>query len=99
MGCPKTLITNQGREFVNELSSEPYQITNTDHRIIHRFVLFLFRLAEMLTVMKYFTNSQSNGLTECFNQTLSRCLAKITDESHSDWDMKIDTVLLGYRAS
>ena len=55
MGCPETLITDQGREFVNELSSELYQITNTDHRgnTIHRFVLFLFGLAEILTIMKY----------------------------------------------
>ena len=42
---------------------------------------------------------QSNGLTERFNQTLSRCLAKITDDFHTDWDLKIDTVLMGYRAS
>ena len=58
MGCPETLITDQGREFVNELSSELYQVTNTDHRITSAyhpqvFVLFLFRLAEMLTIMKY----------------------------------------------
>ena len=81
MGCPETLITDQGREFVNELSSELYQITNTDHRITSAY------------------HPQSNGLTERFNQTLSRCLAKITDESHSDWDMKIDTVLLGIAAA
>lgn len=33
MGCPETLITDQGREFVNELSAELYQITKTEHRI------------------------------------------------------------------
>ncbi len=33
MGCPETLITDQGREFVNELSSALYAITNTEHRI------------------------------------------------------------------
>lgn len=42
---------------------------------------------------------QTNGLTERFNQTLSRSLAKITDEEHDDWDLKLDTVLMGYRAS
>ena len=42
---------------------------------------------------------QTNGLTERFNQTLSRCLAKIVNESQSDWDDKIDTDLMGYRAS
>ena len=33
MGCPETIITDQGREFVNALSSELYAITNTEHRI------------------------------------------------------------------
>ena len=42
---------------------------------------------------------QTNGLTERFNQTLSRCLAKVCNEDHTDWDLKIDTVLMGYRAS
>ncbi len=81
MGCPETLITDQGREFVNELSSELYSIINTEHRITSAY------------------HPQSNGLTERFNQTLSRSLAKITDEEHTDWDLKIDTVLMGYRAS
>jgi len=42
---------------------------------------------------------QTNGLTERFNQTLSRCLAKVVNNEHSNWDEKIDTVLMGYRAS
>ena len=29
MGCPETFITDQGREFVNELSSSLYTLTNT----------------------------------------------------------------------
>ena len=33
MGCPETLITDQGHEFVNELSSALYTFTNTEHRI------------------------------------------------------------------
>jgi len=37
MGCPETQITDQGREFVNELLSELYQITNTDHRITNAY--------------------------------------------------------------
>ena len=81
MGCPETLITDQGGEFVNKLSSELYSITNTEHRITSAY------------------HPQSNGLTERFNQTLSRSLAKITDEDHTDWDLKIDTILMGYRAS
>ena len=42
---------------------------------------------------------QTKGLTECFNQALALCLAKVVDESQSDWDEKIYTVLMGYRAS
>ena len=32
-GCPEVLITDQGREFVNEVSSELYSVTHTEHRI------------------------------------------------------------------
>ena len=42
---------------------------------------------------------QTNGLTERFNQTLSRCLAKVIDDGQEDWDEKLETVLMGYRAS
>ena len=38
-------------------------------------------------------------MTERFNQTLSRCLAKVINDEQTNWDEKIDTVLMGYRAS
>ena len=38
-------------------------------------------------------------MTERFNQTLSRYLAKIVSDDQTDWDEKLDTVLMGYRAS
>ena len=38
-------------------------------------------------------------MTERFNQTLSRCLAKVINNEQTNWDEKIDTVLMGYRAS
>eukprot|EP00731_Ephydatia_muelleri_P004213 Em0002g389a len=41
---------------------------------------------------------QTNGITERFNQTLSRCLAKSMSDI-SEWDEKIDTVLFAYRVS
>ena len=31
--CPEVLITDQGREFVNEVSGELYSVTHTEHRI------------------------------------------------------------------
>ena len=46
--------------------------------------------------MKLFILLQTiNGLTERFNQTVSWYPAKITD----DWDDKLDTILMGHRAS
>ena len=42
---------------------------------------------------------QTNGLTERFNQTLSQCLAKVLGDNQEDWDEKLSTVLMGYRAS
>lgn len=81
MGCPSVLITDQGREFVNELSAKLYGMTKTEHRISSAY------------------HPQTNGLTERFNQTLSRCLAKAVNDSQDDWDELIDTILMGYRAS
>lgn len=42
---------------------------------------------------------QTNGLTERFNQTLTRSLAKVVNDSRTDWDEKLETILMGYRAS
>ena len=33
---------------------------------------------------------KTNGLTERFNQTLSRCLAKVIDADQHNWDEHID---------
>ena len=35
---------------------------------------------------------KTDGLTERFNQTLSRCLAKVSDADQENWDELIDTV-------
>lgn len=42
---------------------------------------------------------QTNGLTERFNQTLSRSLVKFINENQDDWDDKLDPILFGYRAA
>ncbi len=81
MGCPEVIIADQGREFVNSITSQLYEITKTEHRVTSAY------------------HPQTNGLTERFNQTLTRSLAKITNDNQDDWDLKIDTVLMSYRAS
>ena len=128
MGCPETLITDQGREFVNNLSRALYAITNTDHQCLpptgmlllaiylvdeHELIMILVFVCTPLGLTAWFLIIQArinlvcicvlflqtNGLTERFNQTISRCLAKLVDDSQTDWDEKIDVVLMGYRAS
>ena len=42
---------------------------------------------------------QTNGLTERFNQTLSRSLAKLVNEEQNDWDTHLETILCAYRVS
>ena len=42
---------------------------------------------------------QCNRLTERFNQALSRCLSKTIDGDELNRDEKLDSVLIGYRAS
>lgn len=42
---------------------------------------------------------QANGLTERFNQTVTRSLIKMTQETPEEWDVHLPTVLLGYRAT
>ena len=108
-GCPEVLITDQGREFVNEISSQLYAITKTEHRITsayHPQVCTCICTRPMRIILCSYGENlystillQTNGLTERFNQTLSWCLAKIIDEDKLDWDDKLDTVLMGYRAS
>ena len=39
--------------------------------------------------------SKTNGLTERFNQTLSQCLSKMVGQDQMNWDLKIETVLMG----
>ena len=125
MGCPETLITDQGREFVNELSTALMQSPTlsiglqvlTTHRYASASYTYWTRSAwfpvfvcTVLGLTFFIQNKQeliwyvcvflqTNGLTERFNQTISRCLAKLVDESQTNWDEKIDTVLMGYRAS
>ena len=45
--------------------------------------------------------TQTNGLTERFNQKLLRNLCKLTDDDKNnwDWDLKLETVLMGDRCS
>ncbi len=54
---------------------------------------------EIQTYSGYISSIQSNGLTERFNQTLCRSLAKLANENQDNWDESLDTVLLAYRVS
>ena len=42
---------------------------------------------------------QTNGLVECYNQTLQQCLIKLVNREQDNWDEYIDGVLFAYRTS
>ena len=44
-------------------------------------------------------NSQTDGLVERFNRTLTSMLAKTVERGGKDWDQKLPYVLFAYRAS
>ena len=58
---------------------------------------------EECTGFKYKVTSayhlQSNGLDECFNQTLKSCLQHLVNDHHNNWDELVDEVLFAYRTS
>ena len=74
-------------------------ITDQGREFVNTLSDELYRITNTKHRITSAYHPQTNGLTERFNQTLSRCLSKVVDESQSDWDEKIDTVLMGYRAS
>jgi len=44
-------------------------------------------------------HSQTNGLDERMNQTLTTALVKFVNENQDDWDVHIKSVLFAYRTS
>ena len=59
-------------------------------------ILDKFHIDHRLTSLYH---PQANGLTEQFNQTLTKSLIKMTQENEEEWDKQLPTVLLGYRAT
>ena len=56
----------------------------------------LFRLTGTEHCVTSAYHPQSNGLTECFNQTLQTALIKLVNESQNDSDDHLSGVLFGY---
>ena len=96
-GCPEVFITDQGREFVYDMSQELYSITRTEHRITSAYHPQVSKHCNMFYIyvcnynIDILTFIQTNGLTEQCNHTLSRCLAKVIDENQLNGDLKLDT--------
>ena len=42
---------------------------------------------------------QANGLDERFNQTISRALAKLAADCHSEWEYYLSEVVYGYNSA
>ena len=96
------VISDQGREFINQLSDCLFKKTNTEHQITsayHPQVSNSSCVPICHNYMHILLFVQTNGLTERFNQTLSRSLVKVINDSQDNWDEKIDAILFGYRVT
>ena len=73
---------------MNALSSELHLLTNIKHRVtIYIYIyIYIYRLLILIAIFCF----KTNDLTD---------LAKIVDEYQRNWDEKIDTILMRYRAS
>jgi hypothetical protein len=78
-GPPKTLLSDQGKEFLNEVVDQIARASGIERRVTSPY------------------HPQTNGLTERFNQTLVRALAKHTETEPAHWHEWLPYVLLAYR--
>ena len=66
MGCCKVLISDQGREFVNEVNDELLHLTGTDHRIAPAYhpqtngLIERFNQTLQVSLVKLINNSQND---------------------------------------
>jgi hypothetical protein len=61
---------------------------------------FIGELNEILNIKHLLTtpyHPQTNGMTERYNQTLCRALARMADETREDWDRYLPAAVFAYR--
>ena len=88
MGLPRVILSDQGREFNNELDTALCLLLGIQHRlstpyhpqVYHLFLVLVFTLSDSLQILTGLTSVlfyfQTNGLDERFNQTLQNMLVK-----------------------
>ena len=102
-GCCSVKISDQGREFVNEVVKEmvistvfivtSWCSTSNSLTLLLLLVQVNDELCQMMGVQCNVTSAyhpQSNGLDERFNQTLQLQLLKYVEEDQSTWDLFLD---------
>lgn len=67
-----------------EASLETNELTNT------------FGIEHRLTTAYH---PQANGLDERYNQTLTNAISKFTQQSHENWDEKLEEIVYGYNSA
>lgn len=85
----KEIVCNFG--FISNILTDRGTHFNND------LVAALLDLYEIKHKMTSAYHPKTNGLTERFNGTLCKCLAKLAEETQEDWDDLIDVVILSYR--
>ena len=74
-------------------------ISDQGREFVNALNQLLFRELEIKHSMCSAYQSQSNGLTERFNQTLINQLRKPVNKNHDNWDKLISWILMSYRAN
>ena len=74
-------------------------ISDQGHEFVNKVKTELFRLTGTEQRVTSAYHPQSNGLTERFNQTLQSSLLKVVNNSQSDWDEHLPSILFAYRTS
>uniref|UniRef100_A0A3Q3KR86 Gypsy retrotransposon integrase-like protein 1 n=1 Tax=Monopterus albus TaxID=43700 RepID=A0A3Q3KR86_MONAL len=81
-GCPKRILSDQGREFVNEVS-------------INHTLCELLQIKRSVTAAYH---PQTNGLDEKTNDNIKRALKKLVNDQQNDWDTFLDATLFSLRS-
>ena len=74
-------------------------ISDQGHEFVNAMQAEVYKLTGTEHCVSPAYHPQTNGLTECFNQTLQTVLVKLVNNTQNDWDGHISPVLFAYQTA
>lgn len=101
MGFPKTLISDQGREFNNKVVEEICTLLGLDHRRTSAYHPQTNGLTGTVALLCWSSENNSTPfIVERFNQTLEDMLSKtMAENEEGEWDDLLEDCLFAYRSA